>query len=285
MNEHVRTFTLGQAQVSIINLGDITLPLAGYMTIPEEILKTRDDLYGLQDQQIAPIQNTLLQLPECNILIDASHYGLASTDPDYRIEGYTPPPSLVEQLNALGVSAESVDHVIITHRHWDHFNGTTYEVDGKFVPQFPNATHYLSAADWAKAETAMSGNADAIEHHTLKVLHEAGILTLVEDDPFDLVNGIQIISASGETVGHQVVKVKSDDKTLYVLGDLYHHPAEFLNIDWHVSWANPERTHISRKKLLPNILSENSLLIATHIPEVGRLQQQKDRYFWNVIDL
>ncbi len=284
MSKQIGAFALGQAQVNIINIGDITLPMAKHLTIPEDELNTRTDLYGLKDQQIAPIQNCLVRLPTATVLIDAGHYGLASTDPDYHIEGYTPPPSLVDQLSALGVGTEALDHVIITHRHWDHFNATTHEVNEKYVPQFPNATYYLSEADWAKAEIAMSGNENAIEHHTLNVLHQAGVLTLVEDD-LDLGHGVQILSAPGETVGHQVVKIQSDEKTLYCLGDLYHHPAEFHDIGWHTAWANPDLTRNSRNKLLPNILSESALIFATHIPEIGKLKQQGDQLLWEATSI
>lgn len=284
MSEHMRTFSLGQARISLINIGDIRLPLAGYMNIPEDDLNLRDDLRALREQTILPIHNILVQLPDTTVLIDAGDYTPARNHDVYGIEGYTPPPSLENQLADMLVYPHDIDHLIITHRHWDHFNAITHNMDGRYVIRFSNAAHYLGAADWEKAEAVMAENEDAIEHHTLGLLESSFYLTLVEDR-LDLGGGVEIIPAPGETAGHQIVRIHSEGDTLYCLGDLYHHPCEFINPDWRVGWADPALTRASRQALIPNALAENALLIATHIPEVGRLRQQDAGIVWEGIEV
>ena len=272
----VRQFELGQAKISLINIGDIHLPLAQYLNVPE----SEHHHHGLAQQSHAPIHNIHIQLPNVSILVDAGVYDV-ETYPAYAIPDYVPPASLIEQLSEIGIQADSIDHVIITHRHWDHINGTTYQADAEFVPQFPNATYYLGRADWERSEENRNDPIE-VEYHTLRVLDEHDVLQLI-DAPQQINDHIEIIPAAGETQGHQIVRVQSDGKTLFCLGDLYHHPIEFRNIEWMVSWARPETTLVSREMLLKQALSDDALLIATHIPDIGRLIKMDDGLDWETV--
>lgn len=280
MSKSLRTFLVGQAKISIINIGNIYLPLAKYMNIPETDLATRDDLRDVATQTIIPIHIIHIQLPETSLLVDAGIYDV-ETEPEYAIPNYSPPPSLVSCLNELGISLADIEHVIITHRHWDHFNGTTYEYDGEYRPQFPNARYYLGKADWERAQTAFQ-DSQSIESCTLQVLDQYHVLEQV-DSPRTLGQSITIIPAPGETAGHQIVRIHSEGETLYCLGDLYHHPVEFANPEWKVSWAKAETIRDSRHALTQQAVSENALLVATHIPDVGRLVATDSGVAWTSV--
>ncbi len=282
MPEFVRTLNVGKAVVSIINIGDIYLPLAGYMNVPKEELAARNDLHELAGQTLIPIHSIHIRLPQTSVLVDAGVYDV-ETEPEYAIPGYQPPPGLVDRLIELGVSLDGIEHVVITHRHWDHFNGTTFAQDGQFAPRFPNARHYLGQADWGRAETALQ-DPKSIEYRTLKVLHDRGRLKLVDGDR-DLGNGIQIFAAPGETPGHQILRVQSEGETLYCLGDLYHHPVEFAQPEWKVSWAKSETILPSRKALTQRALDEGALLVATHIPAIGRLRRTASGVAWESTEI
>lgn len=276
----MRQIKLGQATVTVINLGDIYLPLAGYLGVPETDLASRRDLHGLADQTTLPILGVHIQLPHTSLLVDAGIYDV-ETDPDYALPDYTPPPALVDQLLEAGIGLDTIEHVIITHRHWDHFNGTTHEVDGQILPRFPNATYYLGRPDWERAEQPLQ-DPNSLESRTLKVLHQRGVLQLVDGD-VDVVAGITIFAAPGETRGHQIVRVQSESETLYCLGDLYHHPVEFTQPDLKVSWANAETIMASRQALTTRALDENALLVATHIPAIGRLRATAKGVDWETV--
>ena len=64
----------------------------------------------------------------------------------YRLDNsrYTLESSLAHH----GVTPEDVTDVILTHLHFDHCGGSTKMVDGKLVPTFSNATHYVQKAHW-----------------------------------------------------------------------------------------------------------------------------------------
>ncbi|MEK7727776.1 MAG: MBL fold metallo-hydrolase [candidate division KSB1 bacterium] len=277
MAAFVRSLQLGKAKVSIINIGDIYLPLAEYMNVPKTELAIRDDLRELAEQTRIPIHCIFFQLSQTSVLVDAGVYEV-KTEPEYAIPDYEPPPSLVDRLIELGIQPEKVEHVVITHRHWDHFNGTTCDDGGEYVPQFPNARYYLGRADWERAATALQ-DPQSFEYRTLRVLHNHGMLELIDGNR-DLGHGVQILAAPGETPGHQIVRVHSDGETFYCLGDMYHHPVEFAHPEWMVSWAASETNLVSRQALLKTAINERALLLAAHIPAIGRLQAISSGIAW-----
>lgn len=277
MSKPHRTFQLGKATISIFDIGDIYLPLAPYMNVPENDLTERTDLHGLKDQEVIPLQFTLIQLPETTVLVDAGIHDVEN-NPKYAIPDYVPPPSLVEQLAQNGVRLEDIEHVIITHLHWDHFNGTTVKENGVYVPQFPNARYYLGQIDWERAQEDLD-DSEEVESYTIKVLHDHAVLEIVAEER-DIGHGVSIIPAPGETRGHQIVRVHSVGETLYCLGDLYHHPVEFDHQEWMVSWAGPETTLASRAMLTKRAIEDNALLVAGHIPRVGRFKRVEGKIAW-----
>ena len=110
------------------------------------------------------------------------------------------------------------------------------------------------------------------------MLHQYRLLELVEGNR-DLVPGVRMIAAPGETPGHYIVRVHSEGQTLYCLGDLYHHEVEFEQPTWMVHWIDQERNLKSRSALMEAALAEHALLLAAHIP-IGYLKQTGSEIKW-----
>lgn len=281
MSDNKRTFSVGQAQITVINIGDIHFPLGHYLNISHEEAAARADVGAVAAQMTIPIYNIHIQLPQTSILVDAGSYDAVTSDSEYFIADYTPPPSLISQLNGAGIDPAKIEHIVITHRHWDHFNGTTEKIDTGYAPIFPNAQFYLGRIDWERSEV-LRQDLTTIEARTLQVLHDHKVLTLV-DEQLDMVEGVQIIHAPGETRGHQIVRVQSEGETLYCVGDLYNHPLEILEPHRMVGWARPETMRQSRQQLVERALSDNGLILATHMRPIGRLQKNDDQLVWQPI--
>lgn len=279
MQESIRQIDIGIAKVFIFNIGNIYLPLANYMNI-DTVQVENTELTKLKKQTMIPIHNILIQQANNFVLVDVGVYDV-ETEPEYAIPNYVPPLSLIEQLNYIGVHPKDIKHVIITHRHWDHFNGTTCISNSKYVSQFSNAKYYLGKSDWERAQTKLR-DPQSIEFKTLRVLYESSVLDIV-DGNCDIGNGIQIIATPGETPGHQIVRFNSDDKTIYCLGDLYHHPIEFTYPELKVSWAEIQSILASRKKLIKQTLTEQAILIATHIPSIGQIKTDSEKVYWEEV--
>lgn len=278
MPEYLHTAQIGAATVTIINVGHLQMDLAAALDLPVETRSSPEADLITEPVQL-PVQCVYIALPETSVLVDASRYHFPPDSP-FLIPGYRPPPGLLAGLAELGTAPEAIAHVVITHAHFDHYNGTIREDDGAYTPAFPNARHYLGRPDWDRPETQKAlRNPDSLESRTLAVLHRQGLLDLVQGN-HDLGQGLQIIAAPGESPGHQMVRLHSQGQTLYCLGDLYHHPVEVEHPDWVVHWADHDTTGRSRQSLVAAALAENALLVATHIPTLGRLQQTPTGVTW-----
>jgi glyoxylase-like metal-dependent hydrolase (beta-lactamase superfamily II) len=280
-----RTVRVGEARVTVINAGDMTLRLADEFAVPESLWRPQyEDLFDRP--RLFPSLSALIQFNGATVLVDTNDYRATVTaDSEYSVPDYTLPPSIPDQLISLGVRPEEVDHVVITHAHWDHFAGLTRPLDGGYVPTYPRARVYLGAADW-DYEELRKGLADpaSLETRTLGLLRERGMLELLAGAR-TLAPGIDVLPAPGETPGHQIVRIRSaQGETLYILGDLFHSEVEVERPDWMVTWAEPEPMLASRRRLMDDALAENALLIAAHIPSIGRLEQTSSGIRWQAVE-
>jgi glyoxylase-like metal-dependent hydrolase (beta-lactamase superfamily II) len=279
MAEEKRKVQVGAAAVTVMNVGDLRFSLADEMALPESVWRPAGYADVFEGSLPFPSQCMHIAAPGMSLIVDASVFDVA-TAAEMVDPGYVPPPGMLDQLAGAGVRPEDVRQVVITHAHWDHFNGATLERDGRMEPAFPNARHYLGRADWEHPDTqAALADAGSLESRTLGVLRERGLLDLVEEDR-DLGGGVRIIAAPGESPGHQIVRVESQGQVLYCLGDLYHHPVEVERPDWMATWADREATPASRRALTQAALAENALLLAAHISGVGRLQRTAAGVRW-----
>jgi glyoxylase-like metal-dependent hydrolase (beta-lactamase superfamily II) len=272
MTEHMRSIQVGAATVTVINVGDVRFRLGDWLIVPE----AERPPYFMEWLPF-PIQCVHIESPGVSALVDASVYEVDPGSP-HAIPGYQPPPSLLAALAEAGVRPEAIDHVVITHIHHDHINGLTRQHDGGFMPCFPNARHYLGQADWEQAQGALQ-ETESVESRTLGVLNRAGLLKTIRE-LHDLGGGVEVISAPGETPGHQIVRVRSDGQTLYCLGDLYHHPVEVQRQEWAAQWADVDMTRASRQALVEAALAEDALLVATHIGGIGRFERVGSGVTW-----
>jgi glyoxylase-like metal-dependent hydrolase (beta-lactamase superfamily II) len=274
-----RTLSLGDATIAIMNAGDMMVDMAEELNAPESEWRP---LYGslLEGPRPFPSQSVHIALPGASILVDINNYALAiSLEPSYLPPDSTPPPPIVEQLASIGVRAEEVTRLAITHAHFDHYMGITVEREGTYVPRFPNARVYLGRADWEMPETQEDlRNPNSIDSRTFGVLDRLGLLELIEGN-YDLAPGVRIIAAPGESPGHQIVRVHSQGQTLYCLGDLFHHPVEVEHPTWMARWADASTNVASRHALIEAALREDAILVAAHMP-VGRLEGTSSSPRW-----
>jgi glyoxylase-like metal-dependent hydrolase (beta-lactamase superfamily II) len=282
MQDDMTTLRIGEARVTILNAGDMHVRLSEEMAVPESEWRPQ---YADQFEQtrLFPSLSIYVELHDVKLLVDINDYrATVLPDSEYAIAGYTPPPPLPARLAALGVQPEDLSHLVITHAHWDHFAGTTTPTDtGGYEPTFARARHYLGGPDWSNAELqAALTDPTSLEARTLGILHERGVLHLVEGQE-QIAPGIDILPSPGETKGHLTVRVHSDGDTLYIVGDLFHDAVEVEHPDWMVIWADPETMLATRHQLMEQALAEHALLIAAHIPGAGRLTREEDKVRWS----
>jgi glyoxylase-like metal-dependent hydrolase (beta-lactamase superfamily II) len=236
---------------------------------------------------ITPTWTTHIGLPGASILVDPNDYDLSCPPGSPSVPAGYRPDSLPEQLREIGVNPDEVTHVVITHRHFDHYAGVTKKEGSRgYVPSFPRARHLLGRADWESTEILRR---DAIKYgvtladpeedvRSLGVINRAGLLDLLDAER-TVSPQVQILRAPGESPGHQIVRVHSAGQTFYCVGDLYHHPIEVENPETMAPWANPETNVRSRHALAPVAESEGATVVAGHMA-IGRIERTSSGFRW-----
>lgn len=161
----------------------------------------------------------LLRSTDGLVLVDTGigHLGPPRYDVTGRID---------DELSAVGVVADDVDHVVFTHLHADHSGGAC-RPDG--TPRFPNARHHVHPDDWAffgqREPSAFTGR------FAMSALEDLGALDLEPGDR-EIVPGVRVVHAPGHTPGHRVVLLGADPNPVIIAGDLLHVPPQVVHPEW-----------------------------------------------------
>jgi glyoxylase-like metal-dependent hydrolase (beta-lactamase superfamily II) len=222
-------------------------------------------IYGLADDhpfagQVvdSPMLCYHIAWPGRALLVDAMAYDIKEIPEEFQVDGYVPPPSLPEQMAQRRLDLRAVRDVVITHAHFDHYGALSKEVNGNYVPSFPQARHYLSAADWDPEEFS------EFDQRTLGLMYERDLLALV-DGELDLGNGLAILPAPGETDGHQILSLRYGKQVYYFVGDLYHHVLEFADTEANVNWADENAMAESKTMFMKMAVQSGALVFFSHI--------------------
>lgn len=263
-----RQFRLGDAVVSILCLGCVEADLPTWFAQPSggwPALHAGDFTHAHR----MPVMCVHIALPWASVLVDAC-------DPRAYPAGPGEHETLRQRLAHIGVQASEVSHVVISHGHHDHYCGLVENqgdpTQARLVPTFPRARHILARAEWASGSlcaAATRGDGDSADGQMIGLLAQHGLLDLVEGDQ-QLVEGIHLINAPGETPGHLVVRLQAGAEPLYLLGDLYHHRAELDDPTLTPWWADAATTIASRAALSERIRYENGLIFCSHICPILR---------------
>lgn len=282
---YVHSKHIGDALVTVILDGTIRVPIEWVLQAPEEQLrqavevdttgKTRFDHLGIH-----------VALRGASILVDA---GMDEPDSPWgrrnqKQMGMVRTAGMVASLAQIGVVPEDITHVLLTHYHWDHVLGATIEqADGTFVPRYPRAHHLLNRADWAGTGTSLEVWPE--ERARMDALHHHGLLELIDGD-YEVIPGVTMLHAPGESAGHSIVRVEAGRQTFYALADLVHHAIEFEHPHWTRYGSDKEQLQMSRMKLLPEIAASQAPVIFAHasFPGWGRVTQTEDGYHWDPMD-
>lgn len=275
MSAKANPLHVGQAQVYLFNVTDLAFDLTKDLVAPPQPPDSPYAAYFAAPLAV-PLQCIHIRTPQTTVLVDAGLFDASLNTPP----GHVPPPSLLEQMAAAGLDPADVEHIVITHTHWDHYNGLAVEHGDAWDLLFPNARVYVGQGDVQNPEMQKSlADPASNDSHSLGVVQAAGLLTLV-GARLALAPGVEIIPSPGETPGHISLRVESGGQLLYCVGDLYHHVVEVEQPTWAVPWAKPAEIAASRNDFAAAALPEHALVIATHIPGVGRIVRAHNGVTW-----
>ncbi len=277
---YVSSRRIGDANVSIISEGE--LPWAPELNVPEVEWRPAIPEIGDDGRLLVGLNVALIQMRDATILIDPGlddpwsawqqHFATV-------FDGMARTAGRQKALFHLGVAPESITHVLITHAHNDHYAGVVFERGDDLLSRFPRARHYIGRADW-EGDLGLPEPEPEFEER-LGLIDQLGLLETVDGDR-EIVPGVSMLAAPGESPGHMVVRLESAGEVWYDLGDLVHHACEVEHLDWVTLGSDPIAARDSREQIFAAVVRDNAPVVTGHapFPAWGRIVAHGAGYRW-----
>jgi glyoxylase-like metal-dependent hydrolase (beta-lactamase superfamily II) len=180
---------------------------------------------------------------------------------------------LLDSLASIGVKADEVTDILITHIHTDHTGGLVR--NGQ--PAFPNATVFVGAPDLKffldPSNARKTGYAEQYFDEaakTIGVYEKLGkVKTFGEGET--ILPGITTSLHPGHTPGSAFFTVTSKDQSMTFIGDVIHVAAvQFPDPDVTIVYdVKPEDAASVRKETFSDLAKRRELVAAPHLPFPG----------------
>ncbi len=163
----------------------------------------------------------------------------------------------------LGVKAEHVTDVVLTHLHFDHTGGSVQRVGDAYIPAFPKARYYVQSEHWAWAMQPTEKDKASFMTEFFLPLHEHGVLELL-DGPGEVLPHIHVELHYGHTSAMQSVRITDGSQTVFFPADVMPTGAH-VSVPYVMGYDNFPLTSIQEKKLLlPRIVDEEWIVVFEH---------------------
>jgi glyoxylase-like metal-dependent hydrolase (beta-lactamase superfamily II) len=197
---------------------------------------------------------------------------------------------LLDNLSSLGIKAESIDRVILSHLHFDHAGGLLSRFgDGPMRLVFPNAQFYVGRQHWDRANAPHSRDKASFIPELQKLLTDTGRLTLVEEgQETDLSPTVRFHFSHGHTPGLMLAEIATPKGPVVFAADLV--PGmPWVHIPITMGYDRyPELLIEEKSSLYERLLPKHGMLFFTHDPNVAcaaLMRDEKGRYRAEPVDL
>ncbi len=176
---------------------------------------------------------------------------------------------LARVLGEVGLSTSSIDVVLASHLHFDHFGGATIrDADGTLRPQFERARYLVRRAEWEHATHPHDRDRASYLLDDFMPLQAAGVLDFHEGDEA-VKPGVRVERTGGHTGQHQVVFIESGGRTAVFTGDMLPTTAHVAD-PWIMGYdLYPMETLAFKKRFIPEAIEREYLIFFEHDPLVA----------------
>jgi glyoxylase-like metal-dependent hydrolase (beta-lactamase superfamily II) len=163
-----------------------------------------------------PTDPILIQMDGKNILLEAGLGKGKLTQKQLRNFGVTAESEVENSLEKLGLAAEDIDYVLMTHLHNDHVGGLTKLENGIYKSTFPNAKIITSSIEWNEMRnpnirsksTYWKENWEAIQSQVIPF-----------DEKWNL-GAISMFHTGGHSNGHSILLIEDQGEMAIHMADL-----------------------------------------------------------------
>ncbi len=262
--------TLGDYQITMINDGinrrpnlDNFIPNAS----AADIKKSLEDAFLPSSHLDITFNITILSTGQKTVMFDAGTGGLL-----------TPTAGRMwDNMQAAGISPDSIDAIVFTHFHADHISGLT-DRDGK--ARFVKAELIVPETEWSfwTGDRAPAQGAQTVKDRFAP--YQNRIRKVASDA--EVISGVKGVPTFGHTPGHTSWQVTSGTSSVLVLGDVTNHPAlNLANPGWHLNFdMDPQMAEATRRRIFDQAATDKALLIGYHwpFPALGHVRKTDTGY-------
>jgi glyoxylase-like metal-dependent hydrolase (beta-lactamase superfamily II) len=264
------SFRLGQFDFNYLTVGSFEIdPGELFATASAAELSAALERYDLSPEKLVfQVRTLIVDTGSNRVVIDPS----GDWEDPYQLE-------IV--LKEAGIDPDSVDTVIVSHGHADHFWGGV-RADGR--PLFTNARYWIQRSEW---QHWLSGDNPEPDH---AATFQTTLLPLEDCFSFaegaqEIVPGIRCLPTPGHSPGHMVVEI---GEVATYTSDVLLSPPNVEHPEWSSSFdVWPEQVVTSRRELLDELGESGSLVLTCHMPGsgAGRIVRAEDGWRWQPEEL
>lgn len=159
----------------------------------------------------------LVQAEGKNYLIDSGIGKGKLTEKQRRNYGVSEESHVEEDLTKLGLTADCIDGILMTHLHFDHASGLTGYQDGELRSIFPNAVIYTSKVEWDEMRQPNIRSRNTYWEENWKPIEDQ-VKTFEEE--LIITEGIKMVHTGGHSDGHSIIVMEQEGELLLHMADL-----------------------------------------------------------------
>ena len=192
---------------------------------------------------------------------------------------------LLAELQSVGLRAEDVDTVFLTHLHPDHVGSNLSQWGPDAAATFPRARYLAHQADWDLFQTPRDEELCGCKYweETIGPLERLGVLDLLSGES-PLTSEVTAISTPGHTPGSMSLVIASAGQRALILGDVFHNPAQVTETDWMLTFdIDPAMAVQTRRSMMDRSELENAPMAISHSKGFGRVVRLEGRRYWQMV--
>jgi glyoxylase-like metal-dependent hydrolase (beta-lactamase superfamily II) len=182
-------------------------------------------------------------------------------------------------LAKFGLTTDDIDHVVLTHLHFDHAGGLTRWDDGDpdaVVPAFPGRPHYVMRDHWKWAQNPSERDAGSFRKMDFEFLDGGDAELVLVDGHTELFDGVTLIPRFGHTESMACVKVDASDGTYIFMADLIP-TSGHIKVPYVMAYdLNPKITCREKREILSEAARRGWRLAFQHDPIVEWCRVEED---------
>ncbi|WP_299089225.1 MBL fold metallo-hydrolase [uncultured Metabacillus sp.] len=213
----METLQIGGTKITWLN-GGVTHLDGGAMfgVVPKPLWSKK---YPVNEQNQIKLRTDpmLIQKDGFNILVESGIGSGKLNEKQLRNFGVTEESAVEQSLQALGLSAEDIHIILMTHMHFDHACGLTKWEGNKLISVFPNAKIITSSIEWEEMKNPNIRSRNTYWKDNWEAIEEQ-VSTF--EKSLEVINGLEMHHTGGHSNGHSIVILQDGGEMAVHMADL-----------------------------------------------------------------